>query len=166
VKLCLVGSTRFMDQYREVNRKLTLLGHVIYTVAAISTKQADEKAKAEEFITPEQKMMLDLVHLRKIAESEGVVLITDETGYYGESTTRELMWAHMVDKRVYFPDDLDKEPKWFGNDFKEWVKARSSKDPDAMTRYYDRINAERGGGLVYGETAEAMVQESVQGLQS
>ena len=146
MKLCLVGSSRFMDQYRAVNRELTLLGHVVYTITTISTSIANENERPSE----EEKIMLDLVHLRKIQESDGVVLITDESGYYGESTKRELMWTDMLDKQIYFPEDLSRRPRTFDNDFREFAKAKSSKDPKAMQDYYDRTYREGKTQTVVG----------------
>lgn len=100
MKICLIGSTRFMEQYVEANRRLTLEGHVVYTVAAISTASGGE-------LPEDQKMVLDLVHLRKIQESDCVALISDETGYYGFSTKREMIWAGMIGKdlAIYVPGD-------------------------------------------------------------
>jgi hypothetical protein len=97
MKLCLIGSTRFMPQYIEANRQLTLQGHIVYTVATISTSSAESKSD----ITEADKQILDLVHLRKIQESDGVVLVTDESGYVGFSTRRELQWAQMNGIRIY-----------------------------------------------------------------
>lgn len=99
MKFCLIGSTRFMGNYVEANRELTLMGHIVYTVATISTASA-MKSTDESPITEEQKEVLDLVHLKKILESEAVCLITDETGYYGPSTRREMMWATMNNKPI------------------------------------------------------------------
>lgn len=97
MKLCLIGSTKFMPLYIEANRKLTLQGHVVYTVATISSSTAETKSD----ITEDQKQILDLVHLRKIQESDGVVIITDETGYVGFSTKREIQWAQMLGKPLF-----------------------------------------------------------------
>jgi hypothetical protein len=86
-----------MPQYIEANRQLTLQGHIVYTVATISTSDATKKSD----ITEEDKQVLDLVHLRKIQESDAVLLITDETGYIGFSTFREIQWAQMNGIRIY-----------------------------------------------------------------
>lgn len=98
MKICLIGSTRFMWKYRLVNQELTLAGHIVYTVAAISSSVADEHTDDQE-ITPAQKETLDLVHLRKILESDAIYLVTDESGYFGESTSREIKWAGILGKK-------------------------------------------------------------------
>lgn len=89
MKICLIGSSRFKDLYGEINRRLTLDGHICYSIATVSTSDGSE-------LPEEQKMILDLVHLRKIAESEACVLVTDETGYFGFSTKREMIWAQIL----------------------------------------------------------------------
>lgn len=119
MKICLIGSTRFMDEYRRLNRELTLSGHVVYSVATISTSAAGEHVQAEEQITEDQKMVLDLVHLRKIQESDAVVLVTDGSHYYGFSTRREIIWARMLQKTVYAPitfcnaRELEEDFRWW-----------------------------------------------------
>lgn len=99
MKLCLIGSSRFLDLYQEWNRRLTLAGHVIYTIAMVSTS---ERGMDGPNIPEEEKETLDLVHLLKIQESDGVFLITDKTGYVGFSTKREIKWARMLRKGRYW----------------------------------------------------------------
>jgi len=106
MKLCLIGSTKFMELYVKANRDLTLRGHIVYTVATISTKSALADTESTP-ITTEQKDVLDLVHLRKIQESDACVLVTDDTGYFGYSTNRELIWAQMNKKPIYTIHNMD-----------------------------------------------------------
>lgn len=89
MKICLIGSSRFKDLYDATNKKLTLDGHIVYSIATVSTADGSELPEA-------QKMVLDLVHLRKMQESDACVLVTDETGYFGFSTKREMIWAQMI----------------------------------------------------------------------
>lgn len=118
MKICLCGSTRFMDLSAEVNRKLTLAGHVVYSVAAVSTSAQDTEQglpsdrysnqATDSGLTADDKETLDLVHLRKIQESDMVVVIgthsfpdplnenrTITAPYIGSSTSREIKWAAM-----------------------------------------------------------------------
>jgi hypothetical protein len=100
MKICLIGSSRFMDKYFEVNRKLSLAGHTVYSIATRSSS-ADYRireghiAPTFDALTPAEKETLDLVHLMKIQSSEECFVITDESGYVGESTKREIKWAGM-----------------------------------------------------------------------
>lgn len=113
MKLCLIGSTRFMDLYVEANRDLTLKGHIVYTVAMMSTNSV-LKPTEESPISEAEKQILDLVHLKKILESDGVVLITDGSKYVGFSTKRELQWAQMNGKKLW--TDPKKIPSAFSSE--------------------------------------------------
>jgi hypothetical protein len=97
MKICLIGSSRFTKKYDEINRKLTLAGHVVYSIAIIKT----------EGMNPEEEETIDLVHLLKIQESDACFLITDESKYIGDSTRREVKWAVMQDMAVLIDADLD-----------------------------------------------------------
>lgn len=90
MKICLIGSSRFMNRYHEVNRKLSLAGHTVYSIAMVSSSERGSDA-----LIPSDKETLDLVHLLKIQGSDECFVITDETGYVGDSTKREIKWAGM-----------------------------------------------------------------------
>lgn len=101
MKLCLIGSTRFMEQYMAANRELTLKGHIVYTVATISSESAMKPLTGSP-ISDSEKIVLDLVHLKKILDSDAVVLITDNTRYAGFSTRREIQWAQLLGKPCFW----------------------------------------------------------------
>jgi len=102
MKICLIGSTRFKELYFKANRDLTARGHVVYTVA-FHTSQEGEAVE----VSTEEKEVLDLVHLKKILESDAVILITDDTGYFGDSTRRELLWAEINQKPLLHIRDIE-----------------------------------------------------------
>ncbi len=100
MKICLCGSTRFMDQFHAANRQLTLAGHLVYSVATVSTGDHPE-------LTMDQKIALDAVHLSKIEESDAILIVgiqPDGSMYIGDSTRREMMYARLRGKPVYFYD--------------------------------------------------------------
>ena len=103
MKICLIGSSRFKDLYDAYNRELTLAGHVVYSIAMVSTSEGSS-------VTVEEKLILDLVHLRKIQLSDTVVVVTDDRRYVGESTRREFLWARILGRPVYWsPDEVPRE---------------------------------------------------------
>lgn len=51
--------------------------------------------------TPEEKRRFDLVHFEKIDNSDAIVVLNVD-GYIGDSTTREVEWARMKRKDVYW----------------------------------------------------------------
>jgi len=91
MKITLCGSTRFWDKFQTLNKLLTLDGHTVYTVAV----GKHDKPSADD------KLMLDAVHMCKIANSDMIVVINEE-GYIGESTRREIYFAMAMQKKVAF----------------------------------------------------------------
>lgn len=103
MKICLCGSAKFELQFHEWDEKLTLAGHVVYSLAIYPSSKEGNK----DWYTEEQKQTLDLVHLAKIEESDAIVVLnvpaTDyEEGYIGFSTRREIEWAKIRLKQVYY----------------------------------------------------------------
>lgn len=105
MKICLIGSSRFAEKYNDINRQLSLAGHVVYSIATVSTSSG--KHNVPKLPTADEKDTLDLVHLLKIQESDACFLITDSTKYVGESTKREMKWAVMQDMAILSDPDLD-----------------------------------------------------------
>ena len=88
--ITLCGSTRFKDLFIEANKELTLRGHVVLTVGCFM--HADEDARIASL-----KLSLDDLHKHKIRMSDEVLIITDETGYIGDSTRSEIEYANSID---------------------------------------------------------------------
>ncbi|MFJ7325987.1 hypothetical protein ACIQVN_06990 [Streptomyces cyaneofuscatus] len=63
---------------------------------------AEDRA-AGESITDERKAALDALHLRKIDLADRVLVVIPG-GYVGESTSREIAYAHAAGKPVSFTD--------------------------------------------------------------
>jgi len=92
VTLC--GSTRFKEQYLEVQKRLTLEGKIVISCGLFN--HADD-----EQITDEQKKLLDELHFRKIDLSDSIYVI-DVKGYVGTSTRNEIEYARAHNKEVRF----------------------------------------------------------------
>jgi hypothetical protein len=102
VIVCLCGSIRFADAFREANLQETLAGRVVLTVGC------DFKSDSALGLVLEDKERLDALHLKKIALADEV-LILNVNGYIGESTGRELRYARDLGKTVRFLEP-DKAP--------------------------------------------------------
>ena len=94
MKITLCGSARFEREFKEWNKRLSLAGHLVYS---LSTYPSDESG--EDWYNDEQKAMLDRVHLRKIDNSDAIVVL-NPGGYIGQSTGREIAYA-ATRKRIF-----------------------------------------------------------------
>ena len=93
MKITLCGSTKFMEEFNKANLYLTLSGHIVYSVATTVHGELE--------VTDEEKDLLDLVHFSKILNSD-IIVVLNVDGYIGYSTNREIMWARMQDKPIYY----------------------------------------------------------------
>jgi len=122
MKITLCGSTKFRDQFETWNRVLSKMGHIVYSVSSYG--------HSGDVLSDREKETLDLVHLRKIVESDAIFLVglmpTEPDGdrylYIGDSTRREIGWARMWGKRVFRLDD-DTEAG-----FSEWLPPETDND--------------------------------------
>lgn len=101
MRITLCGSTRFEPQFKEWNHKLAIAGHTVYSLSLFAREATDVGKEGKITISDSEKVTLDLVHLDKILNSEAIVVI-DVDGYTGFSTKREIQWARMQGKLVYW----------------------------------------------------------------
>ena len=108
--VCLCGSTRFSEAYQQANLEETLAGRIVLTIGCDMRSDADifKQMSQEELIETKQK--LDALHLWKVSLADEVLVIS-EGGYFGESTTREIEYAHELGKVIRWMEDEAKE-KW------------------------------------------------------
>ena len=105
--VCLCGSTRFYQQFQEANFRETMAGKIVLSVGFYP--HSTEQAHGEHIgITPEQKEVLDVLHLEKVKMADEV-LILNVGGYIGPSTARELAYALELGKSVRFLEDTGLE---------------------------------------------------------
>jgi hypothetical protein len=92
MRITLCGSTKFKDEYLSYNLRLSKAGHVVYSVAGFGHNG--------DALTPEEKQTLDAVHLCKIDNSDAIYVVAPG-GYVGDSTKREIVYAHKTGKRIF-----------------------------------------------------------------
>jgi hypothetical protein len=93
--VCICGSTRFVAEMRAANRDLTFAGVIVVAPG--------EAGESEGVVAPEQKAVLDDLHLRKIDLADRV-LVVNPGGYVGDSTRREIAYAHATGTPVSYTD--------------------------------------------------------------
>jgi hypothetical protein len=95
--VCLCGSTRFGEAYREANLRETLAGKIVLSIGC-DTKSDTDLAQAGTQINKED---LDLLHLHKIDLADEI-LVLNVGGYIGQSTQREIEYARRLWKRIRY----------------------------------------------------------------
>ena len=93
MRITLCGSARFEKEFKEYNRRLTLAGHVVYSLAVYPSDMS-----GKDWYTPDQKVMLDAAHLAKIDNSDAIMIVRGD--YIGESTAREIAHALAAGKNI------------------------------------------------------------------
>lgn len=91
--VCLCGSTRFYDEFRRANLRLTLAGQIVLSIGC-DTKPDGDLAAAGELAADltDVKARLDELHKRKIDLAD-YVLVLNVSGYTGPSTRSEIAYA-------------------------------------------------------------------------
>lgn len=90
--VCLCGSTRFGDAYRDAMREETLAGRIVLTVGLLGHAEGIDMGGPV-------KAALDELHLRKIDLADEI-LVLNVGGYVGESTRREIAYARSRGKTI------------------------------------------------------------------
>ena len=88
--VCLCGSTRFTDQFNAQRIARTVAGEIVLSIEIVTSQAREDDPQHAD---PELKQRLDELHLRKIDLADYVLVVSDETGYFGESTAREISYA-------------------------------------------------------------------------
>lgn len=93
--ITLCGSTRFKEQFLEVQKRLTLEGNIVISVGLFG-HSGDNEVWNEG-----TKVMLDRMHLAKIDLADEIFVINVDN-YIGDSTRNEIEYAKSKGKRVRF----------------------------------------------------------------
>ena len=93
--ITLCGSTRFKDEFLEVQKRLTLEGNIVISVGLFG-HSGDDEVWSEGV-----KEMLDDMHKRKIDMADEIFII-NKNGYIGTSTRSEIEYAKKTGKQVEY----------------------------------------------------------------
>lgn len=103
MKVTICGSLRFETEIQLWHEALAFNGYTPYCMVAMPSQKNNKK----EWYSVHEKMILDLIHLSKIEESDAI-LVVDVEGYIGVSTSREIWWALIRDKAIYYASKQEK----------------------------------------------------------
>ena len=100
--ITLCGSTRFKQEFMEVQKQLTLQGVIVITVGLYGHAGDEEvwEGMSEDTLT-RTKLMLDDMHKHKIDMADGIFVI-NKNGYIGDSTRSEIAYARAHGKTVQY----------------------------------------------------------------
>lgn len=92
VTLC--GSTRFKDEFKKIEERLTLEGMAVFSLCFFEKSEGIE-------VTEEQARLFEEIHYKKIDLSDEIFVI-NVNGYIGESTKKEIDYAILNNKHINF----------------------------------------------------------------
>lgn len=93
--ITLCGSTRFKEQFLEMQKLLTLKGNIVISVGLFGHSGDNE------VWLKDTKQMLDDMHRRKIDMADEIFVI-NVNGYIGSSTKSEIEYALKTGKKVSY----------------------------------------------------------------
>ena len=93
--ITLCGSTRFKEQFIEIQKQLTLKGNIVISVGLFGHSGDNE------VWLKDTKQMLDDMHKRKIDMADEIFVI-NVNGYIGSSTRSEIEYALKTGKKVSY----------------------------------------------------------------
>lgn len=98
--ITLCGSTKFFEQYIEAYRRLTFMNWIVLSVGSYGHSYHKDKPTELQ----QNFEMVKKLHFLKILESAAIVVISDETGYIGSSTKKEIEFAKYRNIPVFYFD--------------------------------------------------------------
>lgn len=96
--ITLCGSTKFKNEFMEVQKKLTLQGNIVISVGLFGHSGDDE------VWDDGVKQMLDDMHKKKIDMADEIYVINKD-GYIGESTKTEIEYAKRKGKSITYMEE-------------------------------------------------------------
>ena len=113
VVLC--GSTRFYGHFQQASYDLTMKGRIVLSVGFYPHAKAAHGHGEGVGHDSAEKAALDELHKRKIDLADEVLVVSDETGYFGESTAGEIAYANSAWKPVgYLHEAAEKRAAGMG----------------------------------------------------
>lgn len=99
--ITLCGSTRFKNEFEEVNKHLTMAGMVVISVGVFghSDPTLGEELKV-------LKPKLDAIHKQKIDMADAIFVV-NVGGYIGESTWSEIEYAKKQGKKIFYWEEKE-----------------------------------------------------------
>ena len=103
--ITLCGSTRFKNEFMELQKRPTLEGNIVISVGLFGHSGDQEVWEGmDEGTLSKTKEMLDDMHKRKIDMADSIYVI-NVGGYIGDSTKSEIEYAKAHGKEVHYLEE-------------------------------------------------------------
>ena len=99
--VCLCGSTRFIDAFRDANLRLTCAGYIVLSIGCDMKSDHELFSAMKSHDLAELKAGLDILHYKKI-DAASWIFVLNVDGYVGESTMREIKYAEWKGKEIHY----------------------------------------------------------------
>lgn len=106
--VCLCGSTRFGDAFARASLERTLAGEIVLSIGC-NMRDDEVFAGKDQAELARIKGELDDLHKRKIDLADYVLVVSDGSGYFGDSTASEIEYAVQHRKPVTFTVEASRE---------------------------------------------------------
>lgn len=104
--ITLCGSTRFKDEFLQVQKRLTLEGNIVISVGLFGhSGDIEVWGNMSEGTLTKTKEMLDDMHKRKIDMADEIFVI-NKNGYIGSSTQSEIDYAKKHGKIIRYLEEV------------------------------------------------------------
>lgn len=104
--ITLCGSTKFKNEFIELQKRLTLEGNIVISVGLFGHADGDYKT----VLTDDVKVMLDDMHKRKIDMADEIYVV-NVGGYVGTSTKSEMAYALETGKKINYYEDVESKKR-------------------------------------------------------
>lgn len=104
--VCLCGSTRFGEAFRDANLKLTVAGRIVLSIGC--DLRSDNELWSDPAEAARLKVALDELHKRKIDLADEVFVL-NVGGYIGESTRSEIEYAEKIGRPVSYLESIEQD---------------------------------------------------------
>lgn len=138
--ICLCGSTKFKQQFDEMNWWLTSHDYMVLSVGAFHHSTEDQALRDEILAHKEQ---LDRLHKEKIATADAIVVL-NIGGYVGASTKSEIEYATKVGKPIFWWENqsylgLALGQPYTGTSYRKPILPEFYQDCSKVTEAYERL---------------------------
>ncbi len=97
--VCLCGSTKYPELFKEAERTEALKGNITLTVAMFGHVEGLDMDSAD-------KQLFDILHMRKIELADEIFVLTKDKRI-GESTANEIAYAKSLNKLIRYLEDIE-----------------------------------------------------------